>query len=129
VLQKVNNSQQVNNAQRIDIVQDIYKAGSLEEQARQSRGKGAHRRVEVNSSLPKRCHDFLRCDENNTELCTFLRSLGDGMQQHTSEQVISTFNETVKPLKPRAIVDLSPRTHEEADTRMMVHASDAVKCG
>ena len=63
---------QLDKAQRVDIVWDIYKAGSLKQQRREKRGKGVCRRVAANNSIPKNWGEFLRLDDNKKELFAFL---------------------------------------------------------
>ena len=68
-------------------------------------------------------------DATKKELFALLSHVVGGLQQHISKHVISTFKEAVERILPRCIDDLSPSTQEEANTRMIVHVSDAAKYG
>ena len=57
---------------RVDVVFDIYRQDSLKGETRQKRGTGVRRKVVGNSRPPKLWHNFLRCDENKTEIFGFL---------------------------------------------------------
>jgi len=48
---------------------------------------------------------------------------------NTTKQVISTHRSDVLCAQPRAVTGLSPCSHEEADTRILIHVEDAVKQG
>ena len=63
---------QLDKAQRIDVVWDDYRPDSLKAQTRDMRGKGIRRRVEPNNAVPKNWAEFLRINENKTELFAFL---------------------------------------------------------
>ena len=56
---------------RVDVVLDIYSQDSLKGETRQKRGTGVRRKVVGNSRPPKSWHNFLRCDENKTEIFGF----------------------------------------------------------
>ena len=46
------------------------------------------------------------------------------------KQLLTTVGQKTVSVLPRAdVVSLSPYTHEEADTRMMLHSADAVQQG
>lgn len=48
---------------------------------------------------------------------------------NTRKQIISTHHAEVLCTQPRDVSGLAPRTHEEADTRILLHLGDAVKEG
>lgn len=112
-------------AQRIDVVWDDYRPGTLKRQAREKRGKGVRRRVAPNSVIPKNWGEFLRLSENKKELFSFLSK--EVITIPTDKQVISTLLENVLCRQERDIEGLAPCSHEEADSRMMVHVADAAK--
>ena len=66
-------SNQLATTQRVDIVWDVYIADSLKNTTGQKRGKGIQRRVAPNWI------DFLRVDENKTELFKFLSQQVTGL--------------------------------------------------
>ncbi len=69
---------------RIDLVWDVYQPASLKASTREKRGKGTRKRVGPSTKMPKNWSDFLRVDENKTELFAFLShvvvhlSVGEG---------------------------------------------------
>lgn len=60
------------NCDRIDIIWDVYKAGSLKESTREKRGNGLRRKVSGQAKLPANFKDFLRHSLNKQELFDFL---------------------------------------------------------
>lgn len=109
---------------RVDVVFDIYRQDSLKSETRQKRGSGARRKVVGNSRPPKSWTSFLRCDDNKTELFAFL-----------ADKIVTTnSNKSIVATKGSEIVCnldipnkdmLAPCNHEEADTRIFVHAMHA----
>ena len=65
-------SAQLENTTRVDIVWDVYQTDSLKGTTRQKRGKGVRRIVVPSAAIPKNWKDFLRVDDNKTELFSFL---------------------------------------------------------
>ena len=49
--------------------------------------------------------------------------------KETEKQIVSTHRTDVFCTQPRDVAGLAPCTHEEADTRMLLHVEDAVKQG
>ncbi|KAG7161876.1 hypothetical protein Hamer_G007542 [Homarus americanus] len=106
---------------RLDLVWDCYlKSGSLKATVRCNHGKGIRRRVTASGPLPSNWQNFLRNSDNKEELFSFL---SEQLVVKESKQLVLT----VPPRKDTA--NLAPCNHEEADTRMMVHAADALECG
>ena len=64
---------------RVDVVWDEYVAESLKAGTRSKRGKGVRRRVEPSSAIPKNWSEFLRIDDNKTELFSFLATHVTGL--------------------------------------------------
>ena len=62
-----------------------------------------------------------------TELFSFLATSVTALD--TDKQIISTHRSNVLCIQPRDISCLVPCTHEEADTRILLHLDDAVKEG
>ena len=85
------------------------------------------RRVEPSSAIPGKWNEFLRIDENKKELFVFLANAA--MSIDTDKQVVTTVNNLVLCNHQQDLAGLSPCTHEEADTRMMLHLKDAVTKG
>ena len=65
---------QLQHLDRLDIVWDLYMVDSLKADTHSKRGKGVRRRVEPSSAVPQNWQEFLRVDDNKTELFSFLAS-------------------------------------------------------
>ena len=65
-------SAQLEKSSRVDLVWDVYLPASLKASTTQKRGKGTRKRVAASTVMPKNWKDFLRVDENKTELFAFL---------------------------------------------------------
>ena len=118
---------QLRHADRVDIVWDKYIENSLKATTRSHRGTGVRRRVTPTNQLPRNWSSFLRQDSNKRELFMFLADFASSLEVHG--QVITTYGQDVRCTSPRETACLSPCTHEEADTRMFLHAADAVQQG
>lgn len=74
------------------------------------------------TKLPSNWQSFLRLDENKKELFRFLSyeviKLSDGI-------VVATVDEKAISNNSSDLSNMSPCNHEEADTRMLLHAKDA----
>ena len=119
---------QTQHASRVDIVWDEYHKESLKAETRGKRGKGVRRRVEPSTAIPGNWKEFLRIDENKVELFSFLAS-SVVASIDSSKQIISTHRNEVLCNQSRDVSRLAPCTHEEADTRIILHLEDAVKEG
>ena len=100
--------------ERIDLVWDKNESDSLKSTTRINREQGVRRRVERGVKLPVDWNSFLRVDDNKTELFKYLAEQTIAIQDKGKE-VLSTSD--------------TPRSHEEADTRLLLHAFDAGKEG
>ena len=112
---------------RVDMVFDIYRKESLKAGTRQKRGKGIRRRVEGKNKVPGNWQEFLRMDDNKSELFCLISE--QVVHEVFPGLVIITHGENVLSSTPCDIEELTGCTHEEADTRMFVHASHAVQHG
>ena len=107
--------------QRIDIVFDVYKESSLKVEARSKRGKGIRRRVTSTRKTPRNWKSFLR--DNKTKRFHFL---ADRLSEADMPSLVTvTKEEDVYCNRVIALYDLGPCTHEEADSRIFVHAHQA----
>ena len=102
---------------------DDYRPDSLKAQTREMRGTGIRRRVEPNNAVPKNWAEFLRINENKTELFAFLSR--EIVTISTDKQVICTLDRDVIYRQPMDNAGLAPCSHEQADSRMMVHVAHA----
>ena len=119
---------QLRHVKRVDIAWDEYVENSLKATTRSDRGAGVRRRVAANNQLPGNWKEFLRVDENKRELFKFLAESTSSLQ--VEKQVISTYGKQVLTTLPRNdISSLAPCSHEEADTRMLLHVQDALQQG
>ncbi|XP_044175497.1 uncharacterized protein LOC122958628 [Acropora millepora] len=122
---------QLETANRVDLVFDEYRKDSLKAATREKRGSGQRRRVLPNALIPCDWKGFLRVDENKTELFRYLSEKVAALPLPDGKVVYSTSGPNVlSTLTTRENMDrIQPCTHEEADTRLLLHALDAQRCG
>ena len=65
-------STQLEKVHRLGLIWDVYLPDSLKGTTRQKRDKGVRKRVSPSTVMPKNRKDFLRVDQNKTELFGFL---------------------------------------------------------
>lgn len=118
---------QLQHVDRLDIIWDRYMADSLKTETRSKRGKGVRRRVEPSSTVPGNWQEFLRIDENKTELFSFLASSVANLA--TNKHIITTQGTGILCSNRQDVSALAPCTHEEADTRIFLHLQDSVQQG
>jgi hypothetical protein len=97
---------QLKHVLRVDLVWDEYIQGSLKTYTRSVRGKGSRRRVKASNTLPRNWQEFLRNDENKSELFSFL-SLQIAKLE-TEKQIIVTHHTNVICTQPRDTSGISP---------------------
>ena len=85
------------------------------------------RRVTGTSKTPSNWRNFLRDDKNKTELFHFLADKICEVQ--ISSTVIVTKGEDVISNSRKPLGDISLCSHEEADTRIFLHAKNATVDG
>ena len=107
---------------RVDIIFDVYKFDSLKSATRKKRGKGIRVRVEGPKRIPKNWPEFLRDNNNKTELFDLLSK--KVANKTFPGKVIITYEEHVYCSEKVDLRPLAPCTHEEADTRMLLHAAN-----
>ena len=120
-------SSQLDTADRVDVIWDVYMPETLK--TREKRGKGVRRRVLPTTVIPKNWKDFLRVDENKKELFLFL---SHQVTRSTEEGKVIFATDEERVLCSIADADVSklvPCSHEEADTRLLLHVADAVQGG
>ena len=115
---------------RLDLVWDTYLPDSLKGTTRAKRGQGTRRRVVAAAATPRNWQNFLRVDGNKTELFRFLSCALMEWFDQVGKQLVITDWKTVltKPNLPD-LTSLVPCNHEEADSRMLLHASHAAQNG
>jgi len=88
------------------------------------------RRVMAAAAIPGNWQNFSRVDSNKIELFRFLSAAVMEWFDQEDKQLVITVGEAVlrKPLLPD-LTSLAPCNHEEADSRMLLHASHAAQRG
>jgi len=114
--------------ERTDLVWDKYESDSLKSTTRINRGQGGRRRVEPGVKLPVDWNSFLRVDDNKTKLFKYLAEQTIAIQDKGKE-VLSTSDCSVLTNSRENTARISPCSHEEADTRLLLRAFDAEKEG
>ena len=107
-----------------------WKIRTLKGTTRVKHGKGVRRRVVAGALIPSKWMDFLRVDSNKTDLFKFLSNALLDSFSFKEKQLVVTIEDLVysKPqLQNLALV--SPCSHEEADTHMLLHAYHAALHG
>ena len=121
--------QSIENVQRLDLVWDEYIPNSLKASTRQKRDTGARRRVLPSAMVAQNWQEFLCLDNNKKELLLFFSEQVVKMAIE-GRQIIVTKGEEVLCSPPATGRNkLSLCSHEEAETRIMVHITDAVQDG
>ena len=118
---------QLQSATRLDIVWDTYFLDSLKECTREKRGKVVRRKVSGQAKLPGRWMDFLRDSKNKTEFFTFLTNKIVKFTFPPGKLVYVTAGQSV--LHSGSDNLMPDCNHEEADTRIVVHAQHALQQG
>ena len=109
------------------MVFDEYGKDSRKAATRSKRGKDIRRHVEGNKQVPSNWQEFLRIDENKSEL---FHLISDRIvDEEFPGQVIVTRDDEVLSSAPSDLAGLMSCTHEEADTRIFVHATDGAEHG
>ena len=118
------------NVDRIDLVFDQYRVDSIKNATRDGRGSGKRRKIDKNVKVPGNWRDFLSVSENKTELFSLIsEQLLETIELCDGKQLFATVKERCKTNQEFDLDALSPCTHEEADTRMFVHAFGAALFG
>ena len=113
--------------ERTYIVFDVYRSSSLKTEARSKRGHGARRRVTSICKCPSNWRNFFRDNDNKTDLFNFL---ADKIEQMPSpNMVIVTKEENALRNHMISLEGVSRCSHEEADTRICIHARQAAQEG
>lgn len=107
---------------RVDVIWDSYKQDSLKESTRRNRGTGTPLHVTEQTSIPQNWGTFLRVDSNKKTLFSFLASALQTIDVPDGKILLTTHDEEVKSKPPSDVSLIQPCTHEEADTRMVLHA-------
>ena len=111
---------------RIDIVFDQYLVNSLKNAVREKRGDGTRWKVGPQVKVPKKWNDFLNDSQNKKELFSFL-----AREVHEAARSFTYYVYVTLELKvfTNSTTNMSDCTHEEADTRIIVHLMNGLKEG
>ena len=120
---------QFETATRVDIVWDVYKNDSLKASARERRGCGSRRMVLPSAQLPGNWKGFLRDSDNKTQLFEFIAKSLTEKSYEAGKQLVTTIGDKVQCCPGEAKDTLQPCSHEEADTRVILHADDCARSG
>ena len=112
---------------RIHIIFYAYLENSLKSQTKKEQGTGIRRKVVASDMTPKPWNNFLRVNENKTELFSFLAEPIASF--HPSKLVCVTQGESVICYSNIDWSGLCPCNHEQADTRIFVHVKHAAVHG
>lgn len=114
---------------RLDVVWDRYINNSLKSSARQKRGSGNRVIVKNSTPIPKNWNSFLRVDENKSELYQYLSQCILKLSPEGKELYSTEDKNVVSSQGCDAGVAMAPSDHEEADTRLILHALHCAQCG
>ena len=120
---------QFETATRVDIVWDVYKTDSLKASARERRGCGSRRMVLPSAQLPGNWKGFLRDNDNKTHFFEFIAKSLSEKSYEAGKQLVTTIGDKVQCCPCKAKDTLQPCSHEEADTRVILHADDCARSG
>ena len=119
---------------RLDVIWDRYLANSLKQSTREKRmhsGTAQRQRVLSDSPIPSNWESFLRIEENKDELFRYL-SKSMEVYDTNGKVLVSTYGESVITAGQHILTDmesLQPCTHEEADTRILLHIAHCAQQG
>ena len=121
----------INKVQRVDVVFDVYCANSVKTLTREKRGIGSRTRVTGGTKIPSNWQEFLRVDDNKTELFHFLADNDAADLNVAGKSIIMTRADGINSFGLPAVdlTGIEPCNHEEADTRIMLHCLHAARCG
>ena len=114
---------------RLDVVWDLYIEGSLKSSTREKRGSGS--RIIIKSTTPttKSWQSFLRVDENKTELYNYLSDCISTQQTPMKVLYCTKGTDVIANSDSEIETDIAPCNHEEADTRLILHALHCAEHG
>ena len=114
---------------RVDLVWDSYIENSLKSFTREKRGLGGRSRVQPTAQIPKKWSEFLRVDKNKVELFSMLSKIVVQIDANGKEILATDGENVLCSTASQSLDQLSPCTHEEADTRIIIHCLDAARKG
>ena len=115
--------------EELDLVFDVYTSDSLKTETRENRGKGVRASVKESTSIYSDFKNFLRHDDNKTELFQLIAQSIPDFLSHVSTKVICTKLKTVTSNSDDNLDSLHPCNHEEADNTIFVYLNRALSMG
>lgn len=109
------------------VIFDVYTPSSLKADTRSKRGHGVRRRVTEKNTIPSNWHNFLRHNDNKSELFHFLAE--KIAQMSVPNLVIVTKGPQALSTPKVSLSELNTCSQEEADCRIFVHARYAAGQG
>ncbi|ELU15800.1 hypothetical protein CAPTEDRAFT_215744 [Capitella teleta] len=107
----------------VDIVFDVYKDNSLKSGIRQQGGTGIRRRVTLSTKIPGNWASFLRVSQNKQELFIEISQYMKTVILPAGKHIVCTLLEECLVVAEGSLnlSSLAPCSHEEADTRILLH--------
>lgn len=121
------NTIQFTKCKRTDIVFDVYLPSSLKAESGSKRGRGVKRWVTRKGTIPSNWQNFLRENNKKDELFNFLADKITRVA--TPNVVILTKEKDAVSNCTISLAGVAPCSHEEAATRVFVHARHATEAG
>ena len=118
---------ELSTVKRVDVVWDRYLTDSLKNCTREKRGPGVRVKVGPQARVPKNWNAFLRDSTNKDELFNYLSEEVDHVQWDCSREIYITKGSLV--IAKGGGKPMFDCTHEEADTRVIVHLLHALENG
>ena len=113
--------------QTTHLIFDVYNPSSLKNETRSKRGQSGRRKVTNCNTVPSNWRNFLRHNDNKTELFQLLAHTVS--QMSAPNLVIVTKGPSVLSTDEACLQGLDKCSHEEADSRIFVHAKYAAENG
>ncbi|XP_052129864.1 uncharacterized protein LOC127751028 [Frankliniella occidentalis] len=114
---------------RVDLVFDVYLKDSLKNGTRDKRGEGQRMKVTLNSKLPTSWSKFMRDSQNKEDLFNMLADYLVDKDWNEKVLIVTRQSSCLSSTRQNPGENLTPCSHEEADTRMMLHAASAAANG
>ena len=112
---------------RVDVVWDSYFDSSIKGAATEKQGAGLRRKVNPQTKIPLKWNDFLRDSSNKIELFSFLTNTAARQEVADMIELYITSDESVISIGNAS--SMPNCSHEEADTRIVVHLLHSVQMG
>ena len=112
---------------RVDVVWDSYLDSSIKGATTEKQGAGLRCKVNPQTKIPLKWNDFLRDSSNKIELFSFLTNTAARQEVADMIELYITSNESIISIGNAS--SMPNCSHEEADTRIVVHLLHSVQMG